>query len=131
MRAPFWPLVAVTATGTLAMHILVPVLPLAAEDLAVSPGRIQLAITLYLVGIAGGQLLYGPVSDKFGRRPTLLVALLLYVMAGAVAGLATSVTALVIARVAQAVGGCGGLVLGRASCVTAPLLVRPCPVWPC
>ncbi len=81
MRAPFWLLVAVTATGTLAMHILVPVLPLAAEDLAVSPGRIQLAITLYLVGIAGGQLLYGPVSDKFGRRPTLLVALLLYVMA--------------------------------------------------
>ena len=133
VRAPFWLLVAVTATGTLAMHILVPVLPLAAEDLAVSPGRIQLAITLYLVGIAGGQLLYGPVSDKFGRRPTLLVALLLYVMAGAAAGLATSITTLVIARVVQAVGGCGGLVLGRAivPCATAPLLVRPCPVWPC
>jgi DHA1 family bicyclomycin/chloramphenicol resistance-like MFS transporter len=114
VRAPFWLLVAVTATGTLAMHILVPVLPLAAQDLAVSPGRIQLAITLYLVGIAGGQLLYGPVSDKFGRRPTLLVALLLYVVAGAVAGLATSVTMLVIGRVVQAVGGCGGLVLGRA-----------------
>jgi DHA1 family bicyclomycin/chloramphenicol resistance-like MFS transporter len=113
-RAPFWLLVAVTASGTLAMHILVPVLPLAAEDLAVSSGTIQLAITLYLFGVAGGQLLYGPVSDRFGRRPALLVALVLYVGASIVAGLAPNITVLVIARVVQALGGCGGLVLGRA-----------------
>ena len=113
-RPPFWLLVAVTASGTLAMHILVPVLPLAANDLGVSPGRIQLSITLYLFGVAGGQLLYGLASDKFGRRPTLLAALILYVVAGAVAGWATSIAALVGARVAQGIGGCGGLVLGRA-----------------
>jgi MFS transporter, DHA1 family, multidrug resistance protein len=113
-RAPFWLLVAVTATGTLAMHILVPVLPLAAADLGVSRGAIQQAITLYLFGIAGGQLVYGPVSDRFGRRPTLIAALALYVAAGAVAGWATTLSALLIARVVQAVGGCGGLVLGRA-----------------
>ncbi len=113
-RAPFWLLVAVTASGTLAMHILVPVLPLAAEDLNVSSGTIQLAITLYLFGVAGGQLLYGPVSDRFGRRPALLVALILYVGASVVAGLAPNITVLVIARVVQALGGCGGLVLGRA-----------------
>ncbi|MBN9559256.1 MAG: multidrug effflux MFS transporter [Alphaproteobacteria bacterium] len=113
-RAPFWLLVAVTASGTLAMHILVPVLPLAAEDLAVSSGAIQLAITLYLFGVAGGQLLYGPVSDRFGRRPALLVALVLYVGASIVAGLAPNLTVLLIARVVQALGGCGGLVLGRA-----------------
>ena len=53
------------------MHIPVPVLPRAAADFGISRGTIQLAITLYLFGIAGGQLLYGPVSDKFGRRPTL------------------------------------------------------------
>src|SRR5208282_2327864 len=51
-RAPFWVLVAVTATGTLAMHILVPVLPLVAADFGVSRGTIQLAITLYLFGIS-------------------------------------------------------------------------------
>jgi MFS transporter, DHA1 family, multidrug resistance protein len=113
-RAPFWILVAVTATGTLAMHIMVPVLPLAAADFGVSRGTIQLAVTLYLFGIAGGQLLYGPVSDKFGRRPTLLISLALYIVASAVAGWATGIGTLLIARIGQAVGGCGGLVLGRA-----------------
>jgi MFS transporter, DHA1 family, multidrug resistance protein len=113
-RAPFWLLVAVTATGTLAMHILVPVLPLAAADFGVSRGAIQQAITLYLFGIAGGQLVYGPLSDRFGRRPTLIAALGLYVAAGAVAGGAATLGALLVARVLQAVGGCGGLVLGRA-----------------
>jgi DHA1 family bicyclomycin/chloramphenicol resistance-like MFS transporter len=113
-RAPFWLLAAVTATGTLAMHILIPVLPLAAADFSVSRRAIQQAITLYLFGIAGGQLLYGPVSDRFGRRPTLIAALILYIAAGAVAGWAATIGTLMIARVLQAVGGCGGLVLGRA-----------------
>ena len=113
-RAPFWLLAAVTATGTLAMHILIPVLPLAAADYGVSRSAIQQAITLYLFGIAGGQLLYGPVSDRFGRRPTLIAALVLYILAGAVAGWAATIGTLLIARVLQAVGGCGGLVLGRA-----------------
>jgi len=113
-RAPFWLLAAVTATGTLAMHILIPVLPLAAADFSVSRRAIQQAITLYLFGIAGGQLLYGPVSDRFGRRPTLIAALILYIAAGAVAGWAATIGTLLIARVLQAVGGCGGLVLSRA-----------------
>lgn len=114
ISAPFWLLVAVTASGTLAMHILVPVLPLAARELRVSAGAIQLAITLYLFGIAGGQLLYGPVSDRLGRRPALLVALVAYLAGSIAAGLAPSLAVLVMARVVQALGGCGGLVLGRA-----------------
>ena len=113
-RAPFWLLVAVTASGTLAMHILVPVLPLVAADFAAPRGTIQLAITLYLFGIAGGQLLYGPISDRFGRRPTLLAALFFYVVASIVAGAAVTLATLLIARVAQALAACGGLVLGRA-----------------
>lgn len=113
-RAPFWLLVAVTATGTLAMHILVPVLPLAATSFGVSRGVIQQAITFYLFGVAGGQLLYGPVSDRFGRRPILIGSLVLYIAAGAAAGWAATIGGLLIARVLQAVGGCGGLVLGRA-----------------
>src|SRR5271166_1971908 len=113
-RAPFWILVAVTATGTLAMHILVPVLPLAAADFDVSRGTIQLAITLYLFGIAGGQLLYGPVSDKFGRRPTLLVSLGLYVLASAAAGQAAKRMALLtmVQSLAPGIGPAVGGFLG-------------------
>jgi len=88
-------------------------LPLVAADFG-SRSTIQLAVTLYLFSVAGGQLLHGPVSDKFGRRSTLLVSLGLYVAATAVAGWAAGITTLLIARIGQAVGGCGGLVLGRA-----------------
>ena len=88
-------------------------MPLVAADFG-SRSTIQLAVTLYLFSVAGGQLLHGRVSDKFGRRSTLLVSLGLYVAATAVAGWAAGITTLLIARIGQAVGGCGGLVLGRA-----------------
>src|ERR1700731_1912312 len=123
-RAPFWLLAAVTATGTLAMHILIPVLPLAAADFGVSRRAIQQAITLYLFGIAGGQLLYGPVSDRFGRRPPLIAALIPYIAAGAAAGWAATIGTLLIARVLQAVGGCGGWCWAGRSCATAPTGAR-------
>jgi MFS transporter, DHA1 family, multidrug resistance protein len=96
------------------MYILVPVLPLAAADFALSRSAIQLAVTLYLFGIAGGQLPYGPVSDRFGRRPTLLAALCLYNRVSPAAGWAAGIATLVAAQVVQAVAGCRGLVLRRA-----------------
>lgn len=113
-RAPLWLLASVTFSGTLAMHIFVPALPLAATDLAASPGAMQLTISVYILGLAIGQLLYGPLSDRFGRRPVLLIGLLLYSMAGLVSALAPDVRILVVARLFQAIGGCSGLVLGRA-----------------
>jgi DHA1 family bicyclomycin/chloramphenicol resistance-like MFS transporter len=113
-RAPLWLLASVTFSGTLAMHIFVPALPLAATDLVASPGAMQLTISVYILGLAIGQLLYGPLSDRFGRRPVLLVGLLLYSVAGLVSALAPDVRILVVARLFQAIGGCSGLVLGRA-----------------
>jgi MFS transporter, DHA1 family, multidrug resistance protein len=113
-RAPLWLLASVTFSGTLAMHIFVPALPLAAIDLAATPGAMQLTISVYILGLAIGQLLYGPISDRFGRRPVLLVGLLLYSVAGLVSALAPDVRVLVAARLLQAIGGCSGLVLGRA-----------------
>jgi DHA1 family bicyclomycin/chloramphenicol resistance-like MFS transporter len=73
-----------------------------------------LTISLYIVGLAIGQLIYGPLSDCFGRRPVLMVGLVLYTAAGIAAVLASSVQMLVTARFIQALGGCTGLVLGRA-----------------
>ena len=100
--------------GTMAMHMVIPALPAIAADLHESPGVIQMTVTLYLLGLAAGQLIYGPLSDRFGRRPVLLGGLALYLLASVVAATAAGTGALLTARVFQALGGCSGLVLGRA-----------------
>ncbi|WP_019143111.1 multidrug effflux MFS transporter [Noviherbaspirillum massiliense] len=113
-RPPLWLLVLIAFSGTLAMHMFVPALPNAAQDLGASIAQMQMTISLYVGGLAVGQLVYGPLSDCFGRRPTLMVGLALYTVAGLAAALAPQVHALVAARLFQALGGCAGLVLGRA-----------------
>ncbi|MBV8889484.1 MAG: multidrug effflux MFS transporter [Alphaproteobacteria bacterium] len=113
--APSLPLlIAVTMTGTIAMHIFVPAMPAAARDLGVSPSLVQSTITLYIAGLAFGQLFYGPLSDRFGRRPALLASLAIY-LAGLLAAIpAASIGGLVAARILQSLGACGALVIGRA-----------------
>jgi DHA1 family bicyclomycin/chloramphenicol resistance-like MFS transporter len=113
-RAPFVLIVAITACGTLGMHLIIPALPDTARSLGVSAGTIQLTITLYLIGLAIAQLLYGPVSDRFGRRPVLLAGLALFTLAGLATTAAPNAWTLVIARILQSIGACAGLVLGRA-----------------
>ena len=114
-RAPFPLLVAMTACGTLGMHVIIPALPATALALGMSVSTAQLTITLYLIGLALGQLFYGPVSDRFGRRPVLLVGLGLFTLAGTMTALASSSGLLIGGRILQSVGGCAGLVLGRAA----------------
>ncbi|MEA2740849.1 MAG: transporter, family, multidrug resistance protein [Acetobacteraceae bacterium] len=114
-RAPFLLLVAMTACGTLGMHVIIPALPATARALGMSIGTAQLTITLYLIGLAIGQLLYGPVSDRFGRRPVLLVGLTLFTAASIVTAVAPNASVLIAARILQSIGGCAGLVLGRAA----------------
>jgi DHA1 family bicyclomycin/chloramphenicol resistance-like MFS transporter len=113
LHAPLWLLALVTFSGTLAMHIFVPALPIAAKNLGAGIGAMQMTVSLYIFGLAVGQLLYGPMADRFGRRPVLLFGLGLYSAAGLVAALAPDVHALIAARLFQAIGGCAGLVLGR------------------
>lgn len=111
---PLWLLALVTFSGTLAMHIFVPALPSAARSLGVGAGAMQGAITFYLIGLACGQLFYGPLADRFGRRPVLISGLMLYTFAGFVALFAPGIGSLSVARFFQALGGCAGLALGRA-----------------
>jgi DHA1 family bicyclomycin/chloramphenicol resistance-like MFS transporter len=107
-------LAAIACSGTMAMHVFVPALPAVARDFATTPAAAQMTLTVYLVGVAAGQLVYGPLSDRFGRRPVLIVSLAVFFFASLVAAFAPDIDWLIGARVVQAVGACGGLVLGRA-----------------
>jgi DHA1 family bicyclomycin/chloramphenicol resistance-like MFS transporter len=114
-RAPFALLVALTACGTLGMHIIIPALPAAARAMEIPIGVAQLTITLYLIGLAIGQLIYGPLSDRFGRRPVLLAGMSLFTLASLCTAFISDPWVMMGARFMQALGGCGGLVLGRAA----------------
>ncbi len=107
-------LVAMTGLGPFTMQILIPSLPVLALTLAVPYATIQLTLTLFLVGVALAQLVYGPLSDRYGRKPLLMGGLVIYLLGSVAAALAPSAAWLIAARVLQAVGGCAGLVLGRA-----------------
>ena len=113
-KAPLWLLATVTIVGTLAMHMFIPALPDAARYFGASSAQMQQTITVYIVGLAVGELIYGPMSDALGRRPMLLTGLCLYTVASLWAALAPSASSLVGARLLQALGGCAGLALGRA-----------------
>src|ERR1700678_1095486 len=104
----------VTFSGPVGMHIFVPALPTAAKDLHATPVALEMTISLYILGLAFGQLLYGPASDRFGRRPALLAGLFLFTVASVAGLFAPDIHTLVVARFFQALGGCSGLVLARA-----------------
>src|ERR671912_626863 len=106
-------LIVATAFGPMAMQIFIPALPTIQERFGVSPATAQLTLSLSAFAIALATLAYGPLSDRFGRRPALLGGLLIYLAGSALCGLATSIEGLILGRVVQAAGGCAGIVLTR------------------
>ena len=103
-----------TGLGPLSVDMYLASLPDIARLLNAPTAQVQLTISVYLVGLACGQLIFGPLSDRHGRRPVLLAALGVYVLASLVCSLATSIEALIAARFVQAFGGSGTTVLARA-----------------
>ena len=107
-------LMAMTAIGPATLNIVVPALPGLVTRLATDTGTVQLTLSLYLLSLASAQLLLGPLSDRFGRRPVVLAGLALAVTASLAAIATASIDALIVARVVQAVGASTGIVMGRA-----------------
>ena len=101
------------AVGPISMTLYTPALTLLAHVFATTEDAVRTTITVYLFGFALAQLLCGPLSDRFGRRPVVLVCLALYVVGAAVCAGAGSVTMLCLGRVVQGVGACGGMALSR------------------
>ena len=106
--------VALTSLGPLSTDFYLPALPAIARALDTDSAGVQLTLSVYLLGFGAGQLLVGPLSDRFGRRPVMLWGMLVFVLASVVCALADSITTLVVARLLQAFGACAGPVLGRA-----------------
>jgi MFS transporter, DHA1 family, multidrug resistance protein len=102
------------ALGPLSTDLYLPALPTLARVFATDAGQVQLTLSAFLAGFALAQLAYGPLSDRFGRRPVMLGGLALYLIGTLWCILAASIDALIAARVLQAVGACAGPVLGRA-----------------
>src|SRR6516225_3711644 len=103
-----------TAFGPVATDMYVPSMPDISRALAASTSDVQLTLSSYLMGFAGGQIVYGPLSDRWGRKPILLAALALFCAASLACALAPNIGTLVAARALQALGGSGAIVLPRA-----------------
>lgn len=104
----------VVALGPISTDLYLPSLPAIGEAFGTGTSEVQLTLSVFLVGFAVSQLIYGPLSDRYGRRPVLLLALLIYLAATVACGLAGSIEELVVARFFQALGACAGPVVGRA-----------------
>lgn len=103
-----------TAFAPFAMDMYLPAFPAMTADLGTSTVGVQLSLTAFLAGAGAGQLVFGPVSDRYGRRGPLLVGTAACVLASLATALAPSVVVLVAARVAQGLFGAAGMVIGRA-----------------
>jgi MFS transporter, DHA1 family, multidrug resistance protein len=100
--------------GPFSLDLYLPALPQLAEQLHASASGAQLSITACLLGLATGQLVAGPLSDRRGRRGPLIVGLALYLVTSAACAFATSIAVLVLLRLLQGLAGSAGIVIARA-----------------
>lgn len=107
-------LAAASALGPVAMQIMLPAIPIVRESFNVSTGTAQLTLSLSMFSIALATLIYGPLSDRYGRRPIMLIGICITVLGSILCMMAGSIEWLIAGRIVQAAGGAVGLVLARA-----------------
>ncbi|MBK5003251.1 multidrug effflux MFS transporter [Pseudomonas sp. S31] len=105
---------ALSAFGPLAIDFYLPAFPAMAQAFATDEQHVQTTLAAYFLGLSIGQLAYGPVADRFGRRKPLLFGVTLFTLASLACAYAPNLDTLIVARFVQALGGCAGMVLSRA-----------------
>jgi DHA1 family bicyclomycin/chloramphenicol resistance-like MFS transporter len=111
---PSWLIViaVMTGIGPFTIDLYLPAFPMI--EAAFGEGGVEGTMASYLIGLACGQLLYGPISDRFGRKPPLYVGFAIYIVGSLCCAFADSMHSLMIGRVVQALGACAGMTIGRA-----------------
>lgn len=104
---------ALTAIGPLSIDMYLPAFPTISQEFN-APGQVELSLASFFTGLAIGQLFYGPLSDRIGRKPPLYAGLLLFLLASVGAAFSGSMTQLIVWRFVQGLGGCAGMVIARA-----------------
>ena len=102
-----------TAIGPLSTDMYLPSLPRIVDDFGSSIARVQLTLSVFLVGFAAGMLVYGPLADRYGRRPVLFAGLAILMLGTLACALAPTVETLILGRFIQALGGAGPVILAR------------------
>jgi DHA1 family bicyclomycin/chloramphenicol resistance-like MFS transporter len=105
---------ALSAFGPMAIDFYLPSFPALAKAFVTDVEHVQLTLASYFIGLAFGQLIYGPLADRFGRRPPLLAGVTIFTLASVACAQAPSLEWLIGARFVQALGGCAGMVVSRA-----------------
>lgn len=103
-----------TAIGPFSIDMYLPAFPDIAKGLNTTIAQVTLSLSSFFIGISAGQLIYGPLLERFGRKKPLYVGLSIYLLASIGCAMATSVNALIAFRLLQALGGCAGMVAARA-----------------
>lgn len=107
-------LTALVALGSISTSLYIPSMPALATAFGTDPAMVQRSFTIFLAGFASAQLVYGPLSDRFGRRPVLVGGILLYIAASLACALSTTIEGFLAARLVQGIGACAGPVIARA-----------------
>jgi MFS transporter, DHA1 family, multidrug resistance protein len=107
-------LLSIQLGGIVGINVFAPSMPDIVRSLETSQSAVQWTITVFLIGFSVGQLFYGPISDRLGRRPILFGGMFIFLVANAACAVASSIDWLIVARVFQGFGACCGSVLMRA-----------------
>jgi MFS transporter, DHA1 family, multidrug resistance protein len=106
-------IIMMTVIGLISTDIYLPSLPQIATDFHSSQDNAQFTISLFLLGLSISQLIYGPLSEKFGRKPIVLIGISIFVVASLACLISNSIEMLIVSRLFQGIGACSGMTIGR------------------